>query len=48
MSLLCQVVHTVSYHCTATAIETAGKVGAFVMVVLFAVTLVAAGVIRSE
>jgi hypothetical protein len=40
---------TVSYCCTAAAIETASKVGAFLIAnILFAFALVAAGAIQSE
>ena len=48
MSLLLWVMHAVSYRHTATAIETASKVGALFIVVLFAVALVDARAIRSE
>ena len=47
-NLLYQVMHMVWYHCTAAAIKMAHKVGTFVVDVLFAVTLVAAGAIRSK
>jgi hypothetical protein len=48
MNLLYQAMHTVWYHCTTAAIKTAHKVGTFVVDVLFAVTLAAAGAIRSK
>jgi hypothetical protein len=38
----------VSYHCTATAIKMVSKVDTLCIVVLFAVALAAAGVIRSK
>ena len=47
MDLFHQAIHPVSYRRTATAIETASKVGAIFTVVLFAVALAAAGAIRS-
>ncbi len=48
LDLLHQTMHTVSYRCIEMAIKMASKVGAFVIIVLFAVTLAAAGVIWSE
>jgi hypothetical protein len=48
MNLLHWAMHMLSYRCTVTAIKTASKLGTFVIVVLFAVSLVAAGAIRSE
>jgi len=48
INLLHWVVHTVSYRRTTTAIKTTGKVGTFLIHVLFAVALVAAWAIQSE
>ena len=48
MNLLRWLMHTVLYPCTATAIKTASKVGAFGIVVLFAVALAAPGAIQSK
>ncbi len=48
MNLLRRVMRTVSYGHTATAIETASKVGAFVIIVLFVAALAAARALRSK
>jgi len=48
MNLLHRAMHGVSYRCTATALETARKVGTFYIVVLFAVALADAETIRSK
>jgi hypothetical protein len=48
MNLLHRAICAVYNRCTATAIKTAHKVATFGIVVLFAVTLAAAGAIQSE
>ena len=48
MNLLHWAMHMVSYRCTKTAIKTTSKVGTFVIVVLFAVSLAATGAIWSK
>ncbi len=48
MKLLHGVMHMVSYRHTLTAIKTASKVGSFIIDVLFAVALAAAGAIQSK